>query len=930
MTGQKKKWLAFLLAFAMMCGTFAFHPAWAEETGSDVALEDGTYKATVLIDGRQDGMLRVTDNLISVEDGKMTAYFTLAAKGFDRLYLGKADGKVDLDADETIGYTVSGERYQFWPIPIEALDKDYDISGRSARKNKWYPHRLRVESQGIEKIGDDPVTKTAEDQAEKYLNDLQKNGSILDTGSSDGIRQRGTTYTFPYYDSNMKKVNVFKLRKPDQTILKSDWYISPEDYDKFIKRRRAGKYFLKERGQEEQSFPVTLRLYSPDTEYSDIHAGSAAPIASQEFTFVLEPSPSDFQVGFRVVDKKTGEEIGDSQVKLINSQGTAMEKAGDSYTLQGGIPYDLTVTAPGYLSLKGEPEHKETFSPSDSGIHTVYMLKEADAKHTLRFKILDQEESLIIGAYQMTVKDAEGQTVDANEDGSYTVRDGENYSYSFRSEHYTEADGTICCDKDTEEIVRVEALSENYKLYVDPIPTTIPVRLQVFTTVRDGEETREVEVQPEKDGGFLLKRGVKSRYIVRADGYKDVEIKDVTGPFGADTVLHQSISMYETEKTILKKRIGKIETFKDALEEGTNPGNYAAGSKEKLNEALTAARAVLSGPQQEDAVYAEATRALDGVYRAVKKSKVAEENEISFYIHRSLDAPAELLKLTVSAGECAKYGYRKSAKAETVLLDGLLALHRQLYGDAFDAEPKNYFCYDESEYKITTLLGQAQPFNGFLINEKKEEGRNVEDVIIRRGDRIHLYMAKNWNARLLRCKEERLSVKAGQTFSLHLEETTVAKDDPFKPAAGYTVNLVKADDPSVMLSATCGSDGILAYMAQKAGEYVVQKVSRADGEQKEELIYPYVKVTVTDEEAGDTPSDKPGEEKNPSAGEATEKDPNEQSGQGGKENPPAHSEKKPSKADTGVHTSLAGYGVALSLSLLLLGAMLTSRTEKKR
>ena len=90
----------------------------ASEEGSDtpeaVVLSDGTYHVNV---ESSSSMFKVTDCVLTVKNGEMSAVITLSGTGYDKLYMGTAEDAVDANEEEFIYYQMNLEGDYGIPVP---------------------------------------------------------------------------------------------------------------------------------------------------------------------------------------------------------------------------------------------------------------------------------------------------------------------------------------------------------------------------------------------------------------------------------------------------------------------------------------------------------------------------------------------------------------------------------------------------------------------------------------------------------------------------------------------------------------------------------------------------------------------------------------------------------------------------------------------
>ena len=161
MTGRVRT--AFTMLFALaLCLVMALPALGAENTG-EVATEDeyggreevetggmtpiygdeiadGTYSITVETDT---SMFNVTDCILTVEDGKMSAVITLASDGYQWIYMGSAEEAASASEDACIPYIINEDnRYTYAIDEVPALNAKVTCSSFSKRRQQWYEHDI--------------------------------------------------------------------------------------------------------------------------------------------------------------------------------------------------------------------------------------------------------------------------------------------------------------------------------------------------------------------------------------------------------------------------------------------------------------------------------------------------------------------------------------------------------------------------------------------------------------------------------------------------------------------------------------------------------------------------------------------------------------------------------------------------------------------
>jgi hypothetical protein len=113
-------------------------------------IADGTYQVNAEAGGK---MFRVTDCVMTVKNGQMTAAVTLSGQGYNRIYLGDVNNASDDEKNWILPDSLLAEQYTF-RIPVEKLDEVMTIAVHTTKSNKWDTRTLTFHSEGMTKIAD--------------------------------------------------------------------------------------------------------------------------------------------------------------------------------------------------------------------------------------------------------------------------------------------------------------------------------------------------------------------------------------------------------------------------------------------------------------------------------------------------------------------------------------------------------------------------------------------------------------------------------------------------------------------------------------------------------------------------------------------------------------------------------------------------------
>ena len=113
-------------------------------------IADGTYRVNGEAGGK---MIRVTNCVMTVKNGQMTAAVTLSGRGYNRIYLGDVNDAPNDESNWILPDSLLAEQYTF-QIPVEKLDEVMTIAVHTTKSNKWDTRTLTFHSEGMTKIAD--------------------------------------------------------------------------------------------------------------------------------------------------------------------------------------------------------------------------------------------------------------------------------------------------------------------------------------------------------------------------------------------------------------------------------------------------------------------------------------------------------------------------------------------------------------------------------------------------------------------------------------------------------------------------------------------------------------------------------------------------------------------------------------------------------
>ena len=103
------------------------------------SLKDGSYSVKVVTSS---SMFPVTDCVLNVKDGKMTAVMTMSGTGYLYVYTGTGLEAAKADKSDYIPFEENEEGKHTFTIPVKSLNSALDCAAFSKKKEKWYNRKL--------------------------------------------------------------------------------------------------------------------------------------------------------------------------------------------------------------------------------------------------------------------------------------------------------------------------------------------------------------------------------------------------------------------------------------------------------------------------------------------------------------------------------------------------------------------------------------------------------------------------------------------------------------------------------------------------------------------------------------------------------------------------------------------------------------------
>lgn len=312
-----------------------------------------------------------------------------------------------------------------------------------------------------------------------------------------------------------------------------------------------------------------------------------------------------------------------------------------------------------------------------------------------------------------------------------------------------------------------------------------------------------------------------------------------------------------SNKDALNAKISEAKNLVSAISEGDKAGEYAKGTKVKLQKAIADAEAVSSDASADADKIQAAIKALEA---AMKEANDAQNPiAISAIVQNESNTYTKVLDgLKVSPKEAAEHGYFKAEAFadKTTVLDALVAIHHEMYGADFDANPENYLVVPENGF-ISKIFGVTTSDLGYYVNnvypvDGTGMGTVANTTVLNNGDVLNIfrYFNQDYKAIYMSFDQKKVEARTAQEFTLSLKgEKTLADWSKKKDAYAGAKVAVKDADGNVVAEAVTDKDGVAKLTVEKAGKYSATVTALAEDEtSSKQFIAPYAEITVKGEE----------------------------------------------------------------------------------
>lgn len=312
-----------------------------------------------------------------------------------------------------------------------------------------------------------------------------------------------------------------------------------------------------------------------------------------------------------------------------------------------------------------------------------------------------------------------------------------------------------------------------------------------------------------------------------------------------------------SNKDALNAKISEAKNLVSAISEGDKAGEYAKGTKVKLQKAIADAEAVSSDASADADKIQAAIKALEA---AMKEANDAQNPiAISAIVQNESNTYTNVFDgLKVSPKEAAEHGYFKAEAFadKTTVLDALVAIHHEMYGADFDANPENYLVVPENGF-ISKIFGVTTSDLGYYVNnvypvDETGMGTVANTTVLKNGDVLNIfrYFNQDYKAIYMSFDQTKVEARTNQEFTLSLKgEKTLADWSKKKDAYAGAKVAVKDAEGNVVAEAVTDKDGVAKLTVEKAGKYSATVTALADDETaSKQFIAPYAEITVKGEE----------------------------------------------------------------------------------
>ena len=300
--------------------------------------------------------------------------------------------------------------------------------------------------------------------AQAYLkeNFIDGTNKIITTGGDGVVKSDdGLTYTVGLTTPSGSSIRSLRLQYAN-TVYTTAWYLGKNNpYVAYKAPATNTSHAVKRPSAEEgpYSFTATLKLFAKGTDTTAINDDTATPLATQDFTIIIAADKKNYTVNVKPVDAKTGAAIEGATVDIQKGFNSLTPASDGSYSLVEDQEYTLAVTAEGY------DKYTQTFKPAASGDMEVKM--SPVIYRNTKFTVTGSDGAEITDA-AITVKQGWYTTLKPQDDGSYKLQTGKDYTYTITKDGYKDVTETITVPDEGGDYA-VAVTMESYQAAVDAV-----------------------------------------------------------------------------------------------------------------------------------------------------------------------------------------------------------------------------------------------------------------------------------------------------------------------------------------------------------------------------------------------------------------------------------------------------------------------------
>lgn len=296
----------------------------------------------------------------------------------------------------------------------------------------------------------------------------------------------------------------------------------------------------------------------------------------------------------------------------------------------------------------------------------------------------------------------------------------------------------------------------------------------------------------------------------------------------------------------LQTAIDHAQTLLDSVTEGTGAGQYPEGTRDKLQTAITEAKALLEREDAAETEIEQKVAEITALISTIQDSQNETESLVTVKINQEAGKGMDVRKMFVKAHTAADYGYSKPAayKNRVTVLDVLAAWHAAQYKDAFKANPTDYLAV--SGGFINKIYGIETYSFGFCVNDQIPGSASAAEAVVSSGDSVSVFMygdLKQYKDIYLYFENVPETIQAGEKLDLTLwgmHPMDYDEKGNLKPASvqkGYTVAAVDANGNAVV-SAITDENGKASLTIPSGGTYQITVVKAPKDSTESAYILP--------------------------------------------------------------------------------------------